>query len=154
MDEDAEVYGKHAEALVRFATVLAGPHEAADLVHSAVCRVLASPAWRKADNKPAYLFTAVLNEARATGRAQGRRRRREASAAAPDLFEPPLPDPEVVAAVAALSMRQRAVTYLTYWEDLDVASVARNLGMSDGSVRRHLARARSRLRRTLDVDDH
>jgi hypothetical protein len=40
MDDDAEVDGKHAEALVRFATVLAGPDDAADLVRSAAAPIL------------------------------------------------------------------------------------------------------------------
>jgi hypothetical protein len=40
MDDDAEVYGKHAEALVRFATVLDGPDDAADLVQSAAAPTL------------------------------------------------------------------------------------------------------------------
>jgi RNA polymerase sigma factor (sigma-70 family) len=49
-----------------------------------------------------------------------------------------------------LSIRQRAVTVLTYWSDLDPSSVALLLGISEGSVRRHLARARSRLKERLD----
>ena len=45
--------------------------------------------------------------------------------------------------------QQRAVTYLTYWHDLSVAQVAETLGVRDGTVRRQLARARSRLRGAL-----
>ena len=64
---------------------------------------------------------------------------------------PPTPHPEVLGAVAALSPRQRAVVYLTYWEDLDPGSAAALLGISDGAVRRHLARARKTLRGVLDA---
>ncbi|MEZ5410241.1 MAG: sigma-70 family RNA polymerase sigma factor [Acidimicrobiales bacterium] len=57
--------------------------------------------------------------------------------------------PEVAATVAALSPQQRAVIFLTYWEDLDVRAVADLLDVSEGTVRRHLARARSKLREVL-----
>jgi len=42
------------------------------------------------------------------------------------------------------------VVVLTYWDDLASAAIAERLGISDGSVRRHLARARKRLRMALD----
>jgi RNA polymerase sigma-70 factor (ECF subfamily) len=54
-------------------------------------------------------------------------------------------------AVVALSVRQRAVIVLTYWADLDPRTVAERLGISEGSVRRHLARARAHLREALDA---
>jgi len=57
--------------------------------------------------------------------------------------------PEVRQAVEELSVRQRAVVYLTYWEDMTDEAVAVHLGISAGSVRRHLARARKHLRRVL-----
>jgi RNA polymerase sigma factor (sigma-70 family) len=55
----------------------------------------------------------------------------------------------VLAAIARLSLRQRAVVTLVYWHDLDDASVAARLGISPGSVRKHLARAHARLRGVL-----
>ena len=56
---------------------------------------------------------------------------------------------ESVQALEELSVQQRAVTYLTYWQDMSVAEVAEALGVGDGTVRRQLARARSRLRGAL-----
>ena len=53
-------------------------------------------------------------------------------------------------ALAGLSPQQRAVVYLTYWDDLTPAQVAALLGVSEGSVRKQLARAREQLRRVLD----
>ena len=52
-------------------------------------------------------------------------------------------------ALAALPVRQRAVVFLTYWADQTPAAIAAELGISEGSVRQHLARARRTLRRTL-----
>ena len=60
-----------------------------------------------------------------------------------------LRDPAVVAAVAQLSVRQRAAVFLTYWEDLGTVEVARRMGVSEGAVKRHLARGRSVLREVL-----
>ncbi len=57
--------------------------------------------------------------------------------------------PEVQQAVERLSVRQRAVVYLTYWEDMTDQMAADHLGISAGSVRRHLARARDHLRKVL-----
>lgn len=56
---------------------------------------------------------------------------------------------ELLAAFDALSVQQRAITYLTYWHDLSVSQVAEALGVGDGTVRRQLARARGRLREVL-----
>ena len=53
--------------------------------------------------------------------------------------------------MASLSEQQRAVVFLTYWEDLAPAQVADLLGVSDGTVRKQLARARDQLRRILDA---
>jgi RNA polymerase sigma factor (sigma-70 family) len=148
---DAEIYGKHAEELVRFATVLVGPDSAADVVSASVITAFRAPAWPDVRNPRAYLYRAVLNESRMTARREARRVRHEQRAAPRDIADaPPIPRPEVVAAVAALSSRQRAVVYLTYWEDLDPGSVAALLGVSEGAVRRHLARARKTLRKVLD----
>jgi RNA polymerase sigma factor (sigma-70 family) len=55
----------------------------------------------------------------------------------------------VAAALDLLPLQQRAVVVLTYWLDLDPASVAQVLGVSDGTVRKQLARARARLKEAL-----
>jgi RNA polymerase sigma-70 factor (ECF subfamily) len=59
-------------------------------------------------------------------------------------------DVDVLAAVDKLSVQQRASVVLTYWEDLTPAEVGSRLGISEGSVKRHLARARARLKELLD----
>lgn len=149
---DAEVYGKYAEELVRFATVLVGPDGAADVVSASVISAFGSSAWSEVRNPRAYLYGAVLNESRMTARRDARRTRYEQQAALRDVADaPPTPRPEILAAVAALSPLQRAVVYLTYWEDLEPGSAAALIGISDGAVRRHLARARKTLRGVLDA---
>lgn len=152
--EASEIYERHAGELIRFATFLVGRDDAADVVSNAVVRVLSSPAWVGVREPRAYLFKAVLNESRDLAR--GRTRRVNAERRAARLgrrYDIPV-DREfgVGRAVEGLSARQRAVVFLTYWSDLDPAAVSDLLGISEGTVRRHLARARHNLRKVLSDD--
>jgi RNA polymerase sigma factor (sigma-70 family) len=149
---DGEIYRKHADELTRFATGLVGPNHAADVVSEAVLQAMNAGAWPRVVDKRAYLFRCVYHGAAHHHRSVGRRRAREERTALPEPVEQPNIRPEVLAAVNRLSIRQRAVIVLTYWDDLDPAAVAGLLDISDGAVRRHLARGRSRLKEVLDAD--
>ena len=87
-------------------------------------------------------------------RGLGRRQRRDVvlvpAEAWPDLGGPDPQSDRIIEALRSLSVQQRAVVHLTYWEDLTPAVVAERLGVSDGTVRRQLAHARDRLRKVLD----
>jgi len=146
---DAEIYADHAVALVHFATVLVGPVHAQDVVSSAVLRSLRSPGWSQIQNYRGYLHQAVANEARNLFRNNGRRRNGEVKVSGEALVHLPEFRPDIHQAVERLSVRQRAVVYLTYWEDMTNQMTADYLGISAGSVRRHLARAKTHLRREL-----
>ena len=92
---------------------------AADLVSSTMVRCLWSPGWESVTQPRAYLYRAVFNQARMAARSDHRRRRRETAATPgrPHTDEPNL-RPEILEAVLALSVQQRAVVILTYWADL------------------------------------
>ena len=147
--DDAAVYALHARRLVALATALAGPAAAEDVVSAAVARVLASPGWIDVSDRGAYLTRAVVNEVRSAHRSSLRRQARERRVATRADVEHADPVPEVMEALAGLPVRQRAVVFLTYWADMTQAAVAEELGISEGSVHQHLARARRTLRRTL-----
>ena len=142
--QPADVYAKHAGELVRFATVLVGPAAAEDVVADAVSRAFASPAWAAVTQPRPYLFRAVLNQARQVARADRRRLRRELFAAPHDEVDgaAPLVRLEVLDAMRRLSVRQRAVLFLTYWEDLEASAAAAALGVSTRTVERELTTAR------------
>jgi RNA polymerase sigma-70 factor (ECF subfamily) len=142
---DAEVYARHAPELVRFATVLAGPSGADDLVASAVLKAFSNPGWTNVQNQRAYLYRAVLNEARQEGRAAVRRLRREQLAATPERSDSPAVRPEVLAAMRRLDPRQRAIVFLTYWQDRTPAEIADDMGVNVRTVQRELASARQQL---------
>lgn len=147
---DADIYRRHANELTRYATVLVGPDDAQDVVSAAFARCMTSKHWADVADRRAYLFRAVSNEAKNLRRAAARRRKRESAAPREAAVEIGTPRPDVRAAIEELSVRQRAVVYLTYWQDMTDAMVADHLGIGAGSVRRHLARARTKLREALD----
>lgn len=146
-----EAYEKYAGELVRFATGLVGPDDAQDVVSEAFMKAFQSAGWSRVDNPRAYLYRVVTNEARMRHRSTMRRRARERRASQSPVTDDNEVRPEVLEAIGSLSPRQRAVTVLTYWEGLTPSKVAERLGISDGSVRRHLARARATLREVLDA---
>ena len=57
--------------------------------------------------------------------------------------------PDVLAALKRLSVRQRAVIHLTYWADLTPQQVADTIGTSLRTVERELTNARTRLETML-----
>lgn len=149
-----QLYERHADELMRFATSVAGPDNAADVVSIAFVGALGSPDWTRVDNQRAYLYRSVLNAARTSARSDGRRSRREDVAAGRQVTAMPTvvgadPDPDIWRAVSALSDRQRAVVYLTYWMDMTTEQIAALLDLSTGSVKKHLDRGRTALRNTL-----
>ena len=142
---DAEVWRKHKDDLIRYATVLVGPDQAEDVLSVVIERILRRRgSLGTIDDARPYLFRAVLN--------QSRNVLRDRSRPVPwsgDLVLPPDVRPEVVTAVAALPDRQRAAVYLTYWRDLPVAEVADLMGCRAGTVKRYLHLARKRLKENL-----
>lgn len=148
----AEAYQKWGEELMGYAAVLVGVDAAPDVVSDALVKLIESRHWPGAEDKRAYMFRSVLNAARMHHRSAGRRRARERWAAT-SVVGPTEPEPGLAAELVRLSPRQRAVIYLTYWDDLTPGVIAGMLDISEGSVRRHLARARERLRKALVDDD-
>ncbi len=146
---DEQVYAKYADELLRFAATLVGPSDADDLLSAAVLRALSSRSWAEVSAPRAYLYRAVLNEARQLGRSSRRRLIREARAAISDVVDPLTVRPEVLSAVAKLSVDQRAVVFLTYWCDLTIAEVSEMLALSHRTTERRLRSARTMLRSVL-----
>lgn len=146
----AGLYEVHRRELMRFATTLVGPSDAADVLSDAIESLLKTDVLVWADNPSALMHRAVLAKASSWHRSMFRRRARERRFSQQLVVNNPELRPDVVAAVLGLSQQQRACVYLTYWNDLTPAQVAQWLGIGEGSVKRHLARARANLREVLD----
>ncbi|MEZ0114485.1 RNA polymerase sigma-70 factor (sigma-E family) [Catenulispora sp. EB89] len=148
-----EFTAAHGARLFRTAYFLAGGdwHLAEDLTQDTLVKVYL--AWRRVsrvENPAAYAQTVLTR----TFISQRRRKRST---------EQPIADPPeriiedvdsavrltLLAELANLSAKDRAVVVLRYWEDLSVEDVATVLGISSASVRTQSSRALGRLRLAL-----
>lgn len=145
---DSDIYMKLKDDLVRYAAALVGPDDAQDVVSAVVVRLLKRRSLTELADPRAYLFKAVLNQARSVAA------RRRPVALPVDAAEPTLPgpQPEVLEAVMRLPLRQRAATFLFYWSDLTVGETAHQMGVRPGTVKRYLHLARRSLKEVLDGD--
>lgn len=152
MNTDKDVYEAIAPGLVRFATALVGPDDAADVVSTVVVRVLGKRSLSSIEQPEAYLMQAVINQVRQLHR--GRTRYRSAvvrvgpGADARDTAD--LARTDLTDAVMELPPRQRAAAYLVYWCDYTAVEAAALMGWSDGTVRRYLHLVRKKLGRFAD----
>lgn len=117
-----------------------------DLAQEALVRVCARyPVLRQP--RP-YAYRVATNLARDRWRAAARERRAWPLLAGPT--STPGPDGGLLDAVAVLPPGPRDAVLLHYYADLPVAEVARALRRPEGTVKRHLAEARTALARALE----
>lgn len=125
--------------------------DAADAAQEALTR-----AWERWDSieatdPAAWTRTVALNLCRNRWR---RVRRQRLDAVVPEVVLPfTAGDHDLVEALRSLSRRQREAVVLFYWVDLDVAACAAAMGVSTGSVKQHLSRARAHLAGALALPD-
>ena len=146
------------DSLLRLGYLLCGDrHRAEEAVAEAFARTW--PHWRegRVTDEGAYLRRALVNElhSRARRRAvEDRDLLRRRSAAAVAVVPDPLPERDrLLAALAQLPARQRAVVVLRFYEDLSAADTAAALGMRMGTVKSQTSRGLERLRTILDGED-
>lgn len=130
--------------------VVGSPQLAEDQVAEAFARAWAS--WPKVRRHPA-LRAWVVRTALNTGASWWRQRRHDVPLADYDLAAPGGSDGDLDArllmAIWRLSARQREVIALRLFLDLDTATIASQLGIEAGTVRMHLSRGVTALRREL-----
>lgn len=144
-----EVFQEYGVELTRFATSMVGPSEAQDVVSDALLRSMWSNGWRKVQNQRAYLYRAVASQARMNHRSASRRRERERRAHPALVTGSADSGVDVWDALGHLSVDERAVVFLTYWEERTEHETAELVGASERTVRRRLGRARQNLGRLL-----
>jgi len=140
---DESIYNKHRDDLIRYAAVLVGWDRAEDVLSTVVLRALARGGLTRLAEPRAYLFKAVLNEARSV------LRRRTADPLPELAVEMDFADFGVLEAVMELPTRQRAAVFLVFWEGESIAGAARLMGARAGTVRRYLHLAKRRLKEWL-----
>ena len=153
------MYGDHYQCLVGLALLLVQDLTTAeDVVQDSF--VAMHTAWRRqrdGDEALAYLRRSVVNRSRSAPRngAVTEPNPSPPGPAVPGAGLGVLPSPEqatVVGAVRSLPARQREALVLRYYDDLPEAQVAAAMGVSQGAVRRHLARATAALQMVVEMD--
>jgi RNA polymerase sigma-70 factor (ECF subfamily) len=139
----------HAPAAMRFATAIVGPADAHDVTTTAFLRVTRQAGWTEIEHLDRYLMRAVRNEAQNLYRERRRRWQRDLLAVLPEQDADTVPDVDLLRAVAALSVQQRAVVFLAFWHDMTESEIADTLDLARSTVHRNLARARTTLRKAL-----
>ncbi|MGW7681458.1 RNA polymerase sigma factor [Kribbella sp. NPDC054772] len=143
-------------ALRAYGYLLTGESSAAaDLVQDALLRVFSR--LRVNDDIPeleSYVRRVMLNRyVDSTRRARRWRAKRHLLLQPAVQVEDPGLAGDVRQALTTLSPRQRACVVLRYYEDLTVPEIAARLHCAEGTVKRHLADARSKLATQLAVPE-
>lgn len=152
-DFDAFVLAR-GPALWRTAYLLVGDrHRAEDLVQTALAQ--AWPHFGRVDSFEAYVRRCLVTTASSWWRRKWRGEVSVVDAGSDVVESDVVPDPDLLAALAALPRAQRAVIVLRYYEGLTERETAAALGISVGTVKSHGSRAVAALRRSplLRSDD-
>ena len=156
--EFAEFMAARSSQLYRSAYLLTTSAPAAeDLLQTALAKAYAAwPRVRRADDPVAYvhgiLIKSFLSERR-------RRSSTELPVAQPDRItdrtsstdHDPTDRLALMTALAQLSVTDRAVVVLRFWEDRSVAQTAQDLGLTEAAVKNRSLRALRELRLLLDT---
>ncbi len=105
---EADLYATYGDDLARFASTVAGPSDAQDVVSQAMTKLIGNGALRDAPNPRALMYRTVFNEAKSMQRSGFRRRWRERTTATSIVIHDPEVRPDVVVAVLRLSPQQWA----------------------------------------------
>ena len=146
-------------ALSRTAFLLCGDHSAADdLLQEALAKTAVRWSRVRDGNPEGYVRRVMVNQHTSWWRKFGRRERAYADVASlveggADSTQATTERLALVAALAALAPKQRAVIVLRFYEDMSEADIAQTLGVSRGTVKRNAHDALRRLRTILPALD-
>jgi RNA polymerase sigma-70 factor (sigma-E family) len=155
----AELAGDRLISLKRQAFLLCGNNsQAEDLVQDALVRAFARPLRApKPGAAEAYVRVIMVNLFIDGARRQSRWNRivplLRGTAKTADPADQVLDREVMLTALSDLSSRQRACVILRYYEDLPVAEIASALGLAEGTVKRYLSEALTRLAGRLSVTE-
>ena len=133
--------------------------EAPDLVQEALIATFRGRArFTSVEQAEAYVRRAIASRAVDEHRRRTRERlvaiRAASQAPPPAVVEPRGPGKDVVAALAALSPRERACVVLRQLDDLSIADTAAALDLSEGAVKRYTSDGLARLAAALGTHPH
>lgn len=147
------------DSLIRLAFVLTNDgEEARDVVQAVLLKMMRVP-WESIENPLAYARRSITNEVASRGRRRVKLRSVTpkliggVEATIPDTADAVLDRQQLMQAMERLSVRQRTVLVLRYFEDLDDRATAEILGCSTATVRSVSARALTKLRKHMSTTE-
>ncbi len=157
LDLEAFVAAEYPAVVAAVGLITGNRQDAADAVQDAIVGFLAKPPRRAIDNVAAWLTVVASNRLRDQYRsraAESRALGKVGMAAETVTDATRLLDLDVVSALDALPLQQRQVCVLHYLLDHSVATIAEGLGVSEGTIKTQLHRARKSLAARLRREDH
>lgn len=144
---DEAIYRQHKYDLIRYATILVGPSDAEDVLSTVIARVYKSRRTLSDLDAPRpYLMKAVFHES-----LDRRKKKQKKELPLMDqAIDPVKSRPEVLDAVAALPIQQRAAIFLSYWVGMNSNEAAELMGCRPATVRRYVHLAKKKLEAVLD----
>lgn len=157
VDLDVFVATEYPKVVAAVGLITGNRQDAADAVQDAIVGYLASPPQREIRNLAAWITVVASNRMRDRQRTSAAEARAlERRGVDPDAIETELRglDLDLVAALRKLSPQQRDVCVLHYLLDQSIETIAEGLGVSEGSVKTQLHRARKSLATLIRKEDH
>jgi RNA polymerase sigma-70 factor (ECF subfamily) len=157
LDLEAFVADEYPAVVAAVGLITGNRQDAADAVQDAIVGFLAKPPKHPVTNVAAWITVVASNRMRDQYRRQAAESRALGKVGEQDATAPAAMaglDVEVVAALNELPQGQKQVCVLHYLMDQSVATIAEGLGVSEGTVKTQLHRARTALAARLRKEDH
>lgn len=155
LDLDAFLATEYPRVVAAVGMITGNRQDAADAVQDALVGLLATPPHRPIDNLAAWITVVASNRARDRHRTRAAESRAFAKVGVdPESTESAstMIDVDLQRALDALPVQQRRICALHYLADQSVESIAHALGVSAGTVKTQLHRARKALAVGLGAD--
>lgn len=157
MDLDRFVATEYPKVVAAVGLITGNRQDAADAVQDAIVGFLAKPPRHPVQNIAAWITVVASNRVRDRYRSRSAEERalgRIGTGQEGVEDQIALLDVDVVAALNTLPLQQRQVCTLHYLLDQSVQSIAEGLGVTEGTIKTQLHRARKALAAQLRKEDH
>lgn len=157
VDLDAFVASEYPRVVAAVGLITGNRQDAADAVQDAIVGYLAAPPHRDIRNLAAWITVVASNRMRDRQRSSAAEARAlERIGVGDDAAADELTalDIDVAAAMKDLPPQQREVCALHYLLDQSITTIAEGLGVSEGTIKTQLHRARKRLAARIRKEDH
>jgi len=157
LELDAFVATEYPKVVAAVGLITGNRQDAADAVQDAIVGFLAKPPAHPVTNLAAWFTVVASNRVRDGYRSEAAKQRAVAKLGEPvegmdDAIE--MLDVDVMNAIKQLPLQQRQVVTLHYLMDQSVETIAEGLGVSEGTIKTQLHRARKALATRLRKEDH